>query len=69
MVDILKVQLVTAVVEHVYHLVCQDALDESVDAFQVLAHHDLVGFWIIASTYDGTAWFASNVAANVNFTT
>lgn len=68
-VDVLEVQLVPAVVEHVYHLVRQDALDESVDAFQVLAHHNLVGFGVVAAAHDGTARLAGDVAANVNFTT
>ena len=53
-VDVLKVQLVFAVVEHVYHLVGQHTRHYSVHVAHVLANHDLQGtplFTVVEHVY------------------
>lgn len=66
MLDVFKVQIVVAVVEHVDHLVRQHALHHALAARNVLAHDDLIQFGIVATADRHIAHLARDVPPDVD---
>lgn len=68
MFNVLKVQIVIAIVEHVNHFMRKDSLHHSFTTGNVLAYDNLIEFGIVASANRNIADFTRYMPSNVHST-